>query len=189
MFTGLVEEMGSVIDFQGGRLQIRANLVLKDVCIGDSIAVNGCCLTVTGTGDDWWSSDVVSETLGRTTLGRLSSGSPVNLERPVQPTGRLGGHIVQGHIDCTGEVLEIGSVMRVRIPETQSRYIVEKGSIAIDGVSLTVASAEGDEFEVALIPHTSHVTTLGSKAIGDYVNIEVDLLAKYVDKLLGGVAR
>jgi riboflavin synthase len=184
MFTGIVEELGTVEAFDGGRLRISATKVLDDASIGDSIAVNGCCLTVVARGDGWWEADVSDESLKRTTLGALVHGDPVNLERPVRPVDRLGGHIVQGHVDAVGEVVAPAPDLHVRMPAELCRYVVEKGSITVDGVSLTVVDALDDGFTVAVIPHTAGVTTLGRHRPGDHVNLEVDLVAKYVEKLV-----
>ena len=195
MFTGLVEELGTVRavvpNGSGARLEIEAATVLDDADLGASIAVNGCCLTAVEFGDGWWAADAVEETLRRTCLGALTAGDRVNLERPVRLSDRLGGHIVQGHVDGVGEVTEKtpladGSTrLAVAADDTILRYVVEKGSIAVDGVSLTVAGVDDKTFEIALIPHTATVTTLGIKGPGDPVNLEVDLLAKYVERLLG----
>jgi riboflavin synthase len=196
MFTGIVEELGSVASIvpvaDGARIVIDARTVLGDAKIGDSIAVNGCCLTVVELGDGHWAADAVTETLDRTSLGSLAAGSPVNLERPVRVQDRLGGHIVQGHVDGVGtlvarDALPDGSTrMRFTIPEALLRYVVEKGSITIDGISLTVAAVDDGAcaVEIAVIPHTLAVTTLGPKAPGDPVNIEADVLAKHVERLL-----
>lgn len=186
MFTGIVEEMGSVAAFEGTRLRIAARLVLEDVALGDSIAVNGCCLTLVEKGEGWWEADVSEETLVRTGLRDIPVGSPLNLERSVRMADRLGGHLVQGHIDGVGEVVQPVPDLQVRIPTELMRYVVDKGSITVDGVSLTVVSPTADTFTVAIIPHTSQVTTLGSRRPGDRVNIEVDVLAKYVERLLAG---
>lgn len=194
MFTGIVEELGCVREVMpregGARLEIAATTVLSDAVIGASIAVNGCCLTVVELGDGWWAADAVTETLERTSLGSLHDGDPVNLERPVRLADRLGGHLVQGHVDGVGtialrEPLADGSTrVAIRAPQDLLRYIVEKGSITVDGISLTVAAVRGDGFEVAVIPHTLAVTTLGTKQPGAAVNLEVDVLAKYVERLL-----
>ena len=195
MFTGIVEELGTVRAITpnagGARIEIDATTVLTDAVLGASIAVNGCCLTVVEFTDAWWAADAVTETLDRTALGALRAGSPVNLERPVRLEDRLGGHIVQGHVDGVGalvarDALADGSTrMRFRAPTGLLRYVVEKGSITVDGISLTVAAVHDDGFDVAVIPHTLAVTTLGPKAPGDPVNLEVDVLAKYVERLLG----
>ena len=184
MFTGIVEEMGEVAALDGSRLRIRARTVLEDVRLGDSIAVNGCCLTLVAQGDGWWESDISEETFARTSLRGITVGSPLNLERSVRLADRLGGHMVQGHVDGVGEVLAPVPDLQVRIPTELMRYVVEKGSITVDGVSLTVVTPTADTFTVAIIPHTSAVTTLGAKQPGDRVNIEVDVLAKYVERLL-----
>lgn len=187
MFTGLIEELGSLTGRRGSRFTFAAEVVTADAEVGDSIAVNGCCLTVVGLGAGEWSADVVEETLARTTLGRLRPGDPVNLERPVRPTDRLGGHVVQGHVDCVGEVVAPAPALSVRTEDTL--YLVEKGSVAVDGVSLTVVDVTEDRFGVAVIPHTAGVTTLGRLRPGQQVNLEFDILAKYVKRLLGPVPR
>lgn len=189
MFTGIVEEMGRVVRLSGGQLVIEAAKVLDSTALGDSISVNGCCLTVVEVGPGWWAADVVAETLSRTSIGSLESGDPVDLERPCRADGRLDGHIVQGHVDAVGMVVRTDPLFTVSIPARLSRYVAEKGSIALDGVSLTVvAVTETDgplhEVSVALIPHTAEVTVLGLRRPGDRVNVEVDLLAKYVERLL-----
>jgi riboflavin synthase len=196
MFTGIVEERGtvrSVTPNEGGaRIEITASRVLDDADLGASIAVNGCCLTVVELHADHWAADAVTETLDRTSLGSLRAGDPVNLERPVRLVDRLGGHVVQGHVDAVGTMtsrvaLPDGSTrMTFTAPGGILRYVVEKGSITVDGISLTVAALDdGDEtFTVAVIPHTLAVTTLGARRPGDPVNLEVDVLAKYVERLL-----
>jgi riboflavin synthase len=194
MFTGIVEELGTVRSVEhhdgGARIEIDAQRVLDDVELGASIAVNGCCLTVVDHGDGWWAADAVTETLDRTGLGDLRAGDPVNLERPVRLADRLGGHLVQGHVDAVGTIRAVepvpdGSVrMTIAAPASVLRYVVEKGSITVDGTSLTVAVCSGDDFTVALIPHTLAVTTLGTTGPDDTVNLEVDVLAKYVERLL-----
>jgi riboflavin synthase len=189
MFTGIVEERGRVRSV-GGPLEVEATTVAADSSIGDSIAVNGVCLTVTNRDDGRLTFDLAEETLERSTLGTLAEGDPVNLERPVTLLSRLGGHLVQGHVDGVGIVEEIrkaegGETMRISIAPSLLSYVVEKGSIAVDGVSLTVASTENGTFSVALVPHTLAATTLGSVSVGDRVNLEVDILAKYVESLLG----
>lgn len=186
MFTGIVEEMGTVDDFDGQRLRIRASVVLEEAVLGESIAVNGCCLTLVEQGPGWWVADVSEETLARTSLRSLAAGAPLNLERSVRLADRLSGHLVQGHVDGVGEVVQPAPDLQVRIPAHLMRYVVEKGSITVDGVSLTVVAPTTDTFTVALIPHTSAVTTLGTRRPGDLVNIEVDVLAKYVERLLAG---
>ena len=186
MFTGIVEELGTVVSRQGPRLRIAATTVLEDIALGASIAVNGTCLTVVGwdapTG--WWEADVVEETYARTALGQLASGHRVNLERPVRLSDRLGGHLVQGHVDGVGEILTAAPDLLVRTNGDLLKYVVEKGSITVDGISLTVVEAHSDTFTVAVIPHTIEVTTLGHKGPGDLVNLEVDITAKYVERLL-----
>ena len=185
MFTGLIEEQGRLAGRDGHRFTFEAAIVLDGTNLGDSIAVNGCCLTVVdlGAGDGrTWSADVVDETLSRTNLGDLAPGDPVNLERPLRFDGRLGGHLVQGHVDAVGTVVDAAPTLHVRSPST--RYVVEKGSISVDGVSLTVVDLTGDGFTVAVIPHTAEVTTLGRRKPGDRVNLEFDLIAKYVAKFV-----
>ena len=189
MFTGIVEELGAVRSRDGARLRIGATRVLEDVELGASIAVNGCCLTVVAHGDDWWDADVTDESYARTNLGDLGEGDPVNLERPVRLADRLGGHLVQGHVDAVGEIVKPVPDLHVRMPAELSRFIVEKGSVTVDGVSLTVVAALEDGFTVAVIPHTAEVTTLGRKGPGDRVNLEVDVMAKYVERLLAGYVR
>ena len=188
MFTGIVEELGTVVSREGPRLRIAARTVLEDVAMGASIAVNGVCLTVVGWDaeavDPWWEADVVDETYARTALGALAPGHRVNLERPVRLSDRLGGHLVQGHVDGVGEIVTGAPDLRVRTDRHLLRYIVEKGSMTIDGISLTVVQPLEDGFTVAVIPHTTEVTTLGHKGPGDLVNLEVDVTAKYVERLL-----
>ena len=184
MFTGIVEELGTVVSREGPRLRIGAATVLDDIELGASIAVNGTCLTVVGWGESWWEADVVEETYARTALGDLQPGHRVNLERPVRVGDRLGGHLVQGHVDGVGEIVTRAPDLRIRCDRGLLRYVVEKGSITIDGISLTVVAPTDDGFTVAVIPHTSEVTTLGHKGPGDRVNLEVDVTAKYVERLL-----
>ncbi|MET0664156.1 MAG: riboflavin synthase [Acidimicrobiales bacterium] len=188
MFTGIVEELGTVLAVEaqglGVRARIGATAVLEGAKRGDSTAVDGCCLTVVELGDGWFEADVSDESLRRTTLGARQAGDRVNLERPLQVTDRLGGHIVQGHVDAVGEVVAPAPDLRIRMPEDLRRYIIEKGSITVDGVSLTVVQVTDDGFTVAVIPHTAEVTTLGAKQPGDTVNLEVDLIAKYTERLL-----
>lgn len=186
VFTGIVEELGRVESLTGHRLRLAAAQVLGDVELGASIAVNGCCLTVVAHGDGWWEADVSDETFRRTSLGGLAPGDPVNLERPVRLADRLGGHLVQGHVDAVGRVVEPVPDLRVRMPVELTRYVVEKGSVTVDGVSLTVVDALPDGFTVAVIPHTAAVTTLGVRRPGDPVNLEVDVMAKYAERLLAG---
>jgi riboflavin synthase len=192
MFTGLVEGQGTIAAVHpqsgGTRLTVTAPW-LDDVAEGDSVAVNGCCLTAAEVTGDGFTADLVAETLRRTTLGRLAPGDTVNLERPLTAGARLGGHIVQGHVDGVGEVLAVtpagdGAEITVGLDPGLARYVVEKGSIAIDGVSLTVAGTGPDRFTVALIPTTLAVTTLGARRPGDQVQLEVDVVAKYVERLL-----
>jgi riboflavin synthase len=193
VFTGIVEERGQVVAVtpmgDSARLVIRASLAVSDAKLGDSIAVNGVCLTVTEFDSQTFSADVMAETLLRTSLGAAIPGSDVNLERAMPAHGRLGGHLVQGHVDGTGEILSIEptdhwTVVRVGIPSSLARYIAEKGSITIDGVSLTVVSVDDSSFSVSLIPTTLRETTLGERHIGDVVNLEIDVIAKYVERLL-----
>ena len=193
MFTGIVEELGAVSALQpaadgGARLVISASVVTDGTRIGDSIAVNGCCLTVVDLGPGWWAADAVSETLARTNLGSLQPGDPVNLERPVAVGGRLGGHLVQGHVDATGQVVDPAPDLRVTAGDEILQYVAQKGSITVDGVSLTVVSVLPDGFTVAVIPHTMAVTTVGRKLPGDKVNLEADVIAKYTERLLRGGA-
>jgi riboflavin synthase len=184
MFTGIVEELGEVRSREGVRLRVGAGSVLEGAVIGDSTAVNGCCLTVVALGEDWFEADVSDETYSRTSLGDLEPGSPVNLERPVRLADRLGGHLVQGHVDAVGTVVEPVPDLRVRMAPDLLRYVVEKGSITVDGVSLTVVEPLDDGFTMAIIPHTAEVTTLGRRVPGDRVNLEVDVIAKYTERLL-----
>jgi riboflavin synthase len=194
VFTGIVEELGRIVSRQGPKLRIAATRVLEDAEQGASIAVNGCCLTVVALGEGgvgeagwtWWEADVTDESYARTNLGALDEGSPVNLERPVRVEDRLGGHIVQGHVDAVGEIVRPVPDLQVRMPADLLRYVVPKGSITVDGVSLTVVDVLEDGFTVAVIPHTAEVTTLGTKGPGDRVNLEVDVMAKYVERLLQG---
>ncbi|MGI8684833.1 MAG: riboflavin synthase [Acidimicrobiales bacterium] len=186
MFTGIVEEMGTLRDREGGRFRFTAAVVLDGLSVGDSVAHNGCCLTAAELGDGWYRVDVVAETLARTNLGSLSPGDGVNLERAATPTTRLGGHIVQGHVDAVGRILRAAPDLEVELPAELARYVVAKGPIAVDGCSLTVVDVGDDHFSVAIVPHTASSTTLGRKAPGDTVNLEVDLMAKYVEKLLEG---
>jgi riboflavin synthase len=197
VFTGIVEELGEVVALEQSqglaRLTVRGPLVTAGASAGDSIAINGVCLTVTDSSDGTFSADVMSETLSRSSLGGLGRGSPVNLERPMRAGDRLGGHIVQGHVDGTGTILDRrpGDVVRISVPPQLSRYVVEKGSIAIDGISLTISALgtgpgpDADWIEVSLIPETLARTTMGGKQPGETVNLEVDMIAKYVERLLG----
>jgi riboflavin synthase len=184
MFTGLIEELGSFVSSDGERFRFAANQVLEETTVDDSIAVNGCCLTVVALGEDWWEADVVAETVQRTSLGQLTPGDPVNFERAVRYSDRLGGHMVQGHVDGVGTVVTPGPDLRIRTSEGLNKYLVEKGSVTVDGVSLTCFDVNENCFSVALIPHTLAVTTLGSYLVGDSVNLEVDVIAKYVERLL-----
>ncbi|MFF8437027.1 riboflavin synthase [Streptomyces bacillaris] len=194
MFTGIVEELGEVTAVEqlddASRFRLRGPLVTEGAKHGDSIAVNGVCLTVVETGDGEFTADVMAETLKRSSLGALTTGSRVNLERPMALGGRLGGHIVQGHVDGTGTIVERTpsehwEIVKVSLPPELTRYVVEKGSITVDGVSLTVVEAAADFFTISLIPTTLALTTLGHKQPGDPVNLEVDVIAKYVERLLG----
>jgi len=193
VFTGIVEELGEVVGWaeltDAARLTVRGPLVTSDAAPGDSIAVNGVCLTVVDSTGGAFTADVMKETLARSALGALSLGSPVNLERAVRLSDRLGGHLVQGHVDGTGEIRQVEpdehwTVVTVSLPAELGRYVVEKGSITVDGVSLTVSAVGHSEFHVSLIPTTLERTTLGRKVVGDPVNLEVDITAKYVEKLL-----
>jgi riboflavin synthase len=191
MFTGIVEEMGHVASMTGGELSVVAVTALEGTRVGDSIAVNGTCLTVTRMDDRGFAVDVVPETLRRTNLGGLAPGDLVNLERSLAYGGRVGGHLVQGHVDATGAVAEItpdGDAVLVRYtaPAELLRYVVEKGFVAIDGVSLTVVGLGVDWFSITLIPHTSATTVLGARRVGERVNLEGDILAKYVERLVQG---
>jgi riboflavin synthase len=184
MFTGLIEELGSLVSRDGERFRFAANKVLEETTVDDSIAVNGCCLTVVALGEDWWEADAVAETIQRTSLGQLTPGDPVNFERAVRYSDRLGGHMVQGHVDGVGIVVTPGPDLQIRTSEGLDRYLVEKGSVTVDGVSLTCFDVHQNCFSVALIPHTLAVTTLGLYLVGDSVNLEVDVIAKYVERLL-----
>ncbi len=186
VFTGLVEEVGTIAHRCGGRLRISAARVIEGTAVGSSLAVDGCCLTAVELGDGWWEADLSDETLARTTLGGRSVGDAVNLERPLRLADRLGGHLVQGHVDAVGEVLRPAPDLRVGVPAGLARYLVAKGAVAVDGVSLTVVEAGDDHFTAAVVPHTAEVTTLGRRGAGDRVNLEVDVVAKYVERLLAG---
>jgi riboflavin synthase len=189
MFTGIIEELGTV-ETPGSRLTVRCETVMTDMAEGASIAVNGVCLTAVDPRPGRFSADLAPETLRRSNLGDLRAGSRVNLERPLSPTGRLSGHIVQGHVDGTGEFLSLDSLgadnwwLRLRVPANLDPFLVYKGSIAIDGISLTIASLEADVLSVTIIPHTYRNTTLGGYPPGARVNLECDILAKHVEKLL-----
>jgi riboflavin synthase len=195
MFTGIVEGTGRVVTLAvapggaGARLEVEAPWPAGTLAAGDSVAVDGCCLTVAAATPTGFAADLVAETLRRTALGRLAAGDRVNLERPLALGGRLGGHLVQGHVDGVARVLERqaageGRELRVELPEALARYVVEKGSIAVDGVSLTVAGVGQGWFAVALVPHTLATTTLGERGPGDPVHLEVDVVAKYVERLV-----
>lgn len=188
MFTGIVEELGFVESRDGGRLRFGCKEVLDDVVMGASIAVNGCCLTVVAwdAAAGWWEADVTQESFDRTQLGDLQPGDAINLERPVRLEDRLGGHLVQGHVDAVGTILEAVPDLHIQVPKELHRYLVEKGSVTVDGISLTVVKPTEEGFTVAVIPHTADVTTLGHKGAGGRVNIEVDVMAKYAEKLLEG---
>jgi riboflavin synthase len=193
VFTGIVEELGEVVAVEplqdAARLTVRGPLVTSDAAHGDSIAVNGVCLTVVSNEDGAFTADVMAETLRRSSLRDVAAGTRVNLERAVRVSDRLGGHLVQGHVDGTATVLQVTqdehwTVVRLSLPQDLARYVVEKGSITVDGVSLTVSAVADDWFEVSLIPTTLGLTTLGVRGVGDLVNLEVDVMAKYVEKLL-----
>jgi riboflavin synthase len=198
VFTGIVEELGEVAAIadlgDSVRLTVRGKVVADGAAHGESIAVNGVCLTVTDAQDGAFTADVMRETLDRTALGALREGAPVNLERPLRFDGRLGGHLVQGHVDGTATIVgrtpsEHWEVVRISLPPELERYVVPKGSITVDGVSLTVAAVDPGSFTVSLIPTTLALTTLGHKQAGDPVNLEVDVIAKYVERLLAGPAQ
>lgn len=198
MFTGIVEELGTILHSEavstdwgpGQRLRIAASVVLEGSDLGASIAVNGCCLTLVKQGRDeanqqsWWETDVSQETLDRTSIGRLLSGDRVNLERPMALGERLGGHIVLGHVDGVGEVVSPAPDLVIRVPLHLMRYLVEKGSVTVDGISLTAFDITTDTFRVAVIPHTATVTTLGFRPNGSLVNLEMDVLAKHIERLV-----
>jgi len=192
MFTGIIEELGTVAA-SGNRLVVNCSTVLQDAHEGSSIAVNGVCLTALDPTKNSFSADLAPETLARTNLGDLRPGARVNLERPVTPATRLSGHIVQGHVDATAELVALDALrdgnwwLKVRVPSELDRYLVFKGSIAIDGISLTIASLEGEVLGVTILPYTYANTTLGTRRLGDRVNLEVDVLAKHVEKLLAHV--
>lgn len=185
MFTGIVEELGKVGSRNGSRLRINSTTVLEGSDLGASIAVNGCCLTVVATdGSSYWDADVSEETFSRTNLGSLQTGDVVNLERPMALGERLGGHMVLGHVDAVGHVVSPAPDLVIRIPRDLMHLIVEKGSVTVDGISLTAFDLTADTFRVAVIPHTTAVTTLGVRKAGDAVNIEMDVLAKHVQRLV-----
>jgi riboflavin synthase len=193
MFTGIIEELGSIRRIttarDDGRLEVSARIVTRETKRGDSIAVNGVCLTVVDLGTDWLAADISTETLRRTSLNSMRSGTRVNLERPLMASSRLGGHIVQGHVDGTGKFTGArpegdGWIVRIEFPADLARFIVEKGSIAVDGISLTVATLGEEWFEIAIIPHTWKVTNLSALERGSVVNLEVDVIAKYVERMM-----
>jgi len=194
MFTGIIEELGTLESFHaqptGARVRVRASTVLTDAFPGASIAVNGVCLTAVDLQPGSFAADLAPETLSRTNLGDLRPGARLNLERPLSPTGRLGGHMVQGHVDGTGEFLALELLgndnwwLRIRVPPELDRYLIEKGSVAVDGISLTVARIVDCELAITIIPHTFEHTTLGACQPGARLNLECDMLAKYVEKLL-----
>jgi riboflavin synthase len=195
MFTGIVEELGQVLDLQpqqtGARISIGCSGILRDAALGASIAVNGACVTAVELSIDRFSADLAPETLRRTNLGSLRPGAPVNLERPLRANSRLDGHFVLGHVDGTAEIVSLEALgndnwwLRMRVPAELARYIVEKGSVAVDGISLTVAEIASDVVGFTIIPHTYEHTALHARLAGDLVNIEVDILAKHVEKLVG----
>jgi len=193
LFTGIIEELGSVASLTllpaGARLQIAASIVTSDLANGDSIAVNGVCLTAVDVSSSFFSTDISPETLDRTTLGDLKAGSPVNLERAMLPTTRFGGHIVQGHVDGRGTFISAtpeGDFLTVKIgfPADLGRYFVEKGSVAVEGISLTIAALSDEHFDIAVVPKTWTATNLASLTPGDPVNLETDIIAKYVERLI-----
>ena len=193
MFTGLIEELGVIEGIerysQGARFQVRASLVLQEIKKGDSICLNGCCLTVTDYDTHHWKCDIVQETLERTTFQSLKMNDPVNLERAIRYHDRLGGHLVQGHVDGVGKILskkqldDLSWWVTIETPSSLLRYLVFKGCVAVDGVSLTIGQLDEKSFSFAMIPHTSNLTTLGLKTVQEEVNLEVDLIAKYVERL------
>jgi len=191
MFTGIVEELGTVVA-AGTKLQVRCSTVLSDLSIGASIAVNGVCVTAVSVTGEGFAADLAPETLSRSNLGDLVAGSRVNLERPVTPATRLSGHIVQGHVDASGEVVALDELrdgnwwLKVRVPKSLDRYLVEKGSVTLDGISLTIAAIDDDVIGVTIIPHTFANTTIGQARVGTRLNIEVDVLAKHIEKLIAG---
>jgi len=193
MFTGIIEELGTVQRLERGsnscQIAIQASKVLEDVKLGDSIAINGVCLTVTSFDKEHFTADMMAETLAKTNLKDLGSGQRINLERATRLGDRMGGHLVQGHVDAVGTIVEqqkvdIATVLRIKAPEELLRYLVAKGSVAIDGISLTVVKVLSDSFTVSIIPHTGKMTTLGFKKTGDTVNLEADIIGRYVEKLL-----
>ncbi len=196
MFTGIIEELGEILALEsqagaGARMRVAAGAVLVDAKLGDSIAVNGCCLTAVEIGNGEFAADLAPETLRRTNLGDLKPGSKVNLERPLRAGGRLDGHIVQGHIDGTAALSALSALgngnwwLEVQVPQELQQYLVYKGSVAVDGISLTIASIEGSTLAMTIIPYTYTATNLAGKRIGNRLNLECDILAKYVEKMLG----
>lgn len=193
MFTGIIEELGTVLGLKRGSnssvINIQAHKVLEDVKLGDSIAINGVCLTVTSFDREYFSADMMAETLAKTNLRDMSNGQKVNLERAARLGDRMGGHLVQGHVDAVGTIaaeqkVDIAKVLRIKAPPELLKYIVAKGSIAIDGISLTVVDVFTDSFTISIIPHTAKMTTLGFKKPGDTVNLEADIIGRYIEKLM-----
>lgn len=189
MFTGIIEEVGKIKNIGGGKITIFAKKILEDINMGDSIAVNGICLTATTFDANAFTADIMPETIRRASLFTAKSGDAVNLERALTPSTRMGGHIVSGHIDGAGEIISLAEdknavLMKIKADAKILRYIVEKGSVALDGISLTVASVSANDFTVSLIPHTRKITNLREKKIGDIINIETDIIGKYVEKFL-----
>ena len=189
MFTGIIQELGKVNDFENGRMSITGPKIQGEIIVGDSISVNGVCLTAVKADEKCFEVDVITETLSRTNLGELSVEDLVNLELALQPTDRMGGHIVQGHVDCTGLISSIkihgtSHVIAIEVENRLMKYIVEKGFIAIDGMSLTVSKVISNVFEVSIIPHTFSVTNLSLRKVEDYVNLEVDITAKYIENII-----
>lgn len=189
MFTGIVQELGKVNNFQNGRMSIIGTEIQGDIRIGDSISVNGVCLTAVNVDNNCFEVDVITETMSRTNLGEVGIEDSVNLELALQPTDRMGGHIVQGHVDCTGLISSLKTqdkshVIAIEVKDKFMKYIVEKGFITIDGISLTVSKVYGNLFEVSIIPHTFSVTNLSLRKVGDYVNLEVDITAKYIESII-----
>lgn len=197
MFTGIIEETGSVLSVEpsdaGSRMRFGASKILGDLEIGGSVAVNGCCLTAIEIDGEGFAADLSPETLQKSNLGDLTADDRVNLERPLLPTSRLSGHFVQGHVDATGEFIEVAPVgddnwtLRVRAPQETLKYLVYKGSIAIDGISLTIARLDGDIIEVAVIPHTLRETNLSDRKAGERINLECDVIAKHIERLLPSI--
>lgn len=194
MFTGIVEELGSIKTVarstRSVKLTVKANKILEDINLGDSIAVSGTCLTVVGFNDNEFTADVMPETLKRTALADIKSGDFVNLERALSLNMRLGGHIVSGHVDGIGEIVSMDKddnavIIKIKVDESLAKYVIEKGSVTIDGISLTVVKCANTWFSVSIIPHTASTTTLAIKKPGDFVNIENDIIGKYVERLLG----